>query len=626
MADEAFRPLRAWLEYSGLWAIAIAYPLFHGIASGPEALTVEGAGRLDVILLILVVALIPPVVLTGIEFVVATVKPRAGIHLRALLLGALAGLVVWQALRDLGEGSVIRTAVPLLVAGLFALARIRLELVRNFTEILAIALPVVIVQFCLSAPVRAEVFPHGGAGETPRIESGTPVVMIVLDEFSLPVIERSPNVIDGRLFPGFAGLADEATWYPNALAVADMSTSAVPAIMTGDYPDSDDPQLPPSKSKHPDNLCTELASGGYTVDAMESLTNLCGQGYPLLTRITEMIQRGSTTPIVPGAFIHKAATKVKDRTGRGYGEDVNRRAERADDFIAGLEAGPDRFDLMHSILPHSPWEYMPDGERYGAVTFPYVKWDDSPNKVNAEMQRMMAQLQYVDHQLTGWIEELKRKGIWQKALVVVTADHGINFAAGENGRILNAENAGSVLPVPLFIKYPGQSSGKIDPRPASSIDIAPTVDAVIGADPPDPRDGRSLLADPPPEPSPRVDAVGFSGPVEFPRRQVDRQRREVIAHARRLFGSGTVFAVGGHERLLGNRVADVPGLRPLAATLDLPFLWEDVDTDFPVLPVMVDATIPSGAAADQLPPSGACLLYTSPSPRDGLLSRMPSSA
>ena len=46
LSDEEFRPLRAWLEYSGLWAIAIAYPLFHGIASGPEALTIEGAGHM----------------------------------------------------------------------------------------------------------------------------------------------------------------------------------------------------------------------------------------------------------------------------------------------------------------------------------------------------------------------------------------------------------------------------------------------------------------------------------------------------------------------------------------------------------------------------------------------------
>ena len=61
--------------------------------------------------------------------------------------------------------------------------------------------------------------------------------------------------------------------------------------------------------------------------------------------------------------------------------------------------------------------------------------------------------------------------------------------AGENGRILNAENAGQVLPVPLFVKYPGQTNGRTDSRPASSLDIAPTIDQVTGADPPNRRDG-----------------------------------------------------------------------------------------------------------------------------------------
>ena len=104
-------------------------------------------------------------------------------------------------------GSLIRMGAPVLLVGLFALARLRLVPVRNFTEILAIAMPVVTIQFCLSSPVRAEVPPHEGPGDTPGIESGTPVVMIVPNEFSLPVIERSKGRIDDRLFPGFARLA-----------------------------------------------------------------------------------------------------------------------------------------------------------------------------------------------------------------------------------------------------------------------------------------------------------------------------------------------------------------------------------------------------------------------------------
>ena len=45
-----------------------------------------------------------------------------------------------------------------------------------------------------------------------------------------------------------------------------------------------------------------------------------------------------------------------------------------------------------------------------------------------------------------------------------------------------------------------------------------------------------------------------------------------------------------------------------------------------LFPLPYDAGSLSGGAEAAPPPSPPCLLYTSPSPRDGLLSRMPSSA
>ena len=49
----------------------------------------------------------------------------------------------------------------------------------------------------------------------------------------------------------------------------------------------------------------------------------------------------------------------------------------------------------------------------------------------------------------------------------------------------------------------------------------------------------------------------------------------------------------------------------------------DIEAPKPVPPVVTSAPIPVTEASTV---SETCLLYTSPSPRDGLLSRMPSSA
>ncbi|MGA7398180.1 MAG: sulfatase-like hydrolase/transferase [Solirubrobacterales bacterium] len=599
-----FQPFVAWLEYAGLWAIAIAYPLFNGIVSAPEALAIEGAGRLDVILLIVILTLIPPSVLTSLEAGITALRQPAGMWFRAGILGTLVGLILWQALLDREAGSLLRMGLPLVLGGLFAFARMRLTFVRNFTELLAIALPVVILQFCLMNPVRVELLPQGSAGDTPSIESGTPVVMIILDEFSLPLVERSRGEIDDRLFPGFGQLANESTWYSNALATTEFSTVAVPAILTGDKPGYHDPIKPPSSARYPDNLCNELKSGGYEINAYEPFTNLCGQGYSLGTRLSEMVELGTTIQITPGALVNRTATQLKEWSGDGYLENMANRGDRADSFIDDLPGGRNRFDLLHITLPHFPWVYMPDGEEYRFVPSEYYLWQGPQDKVNADMQRGLAQIQFVDNRLTDWIAQLKQKGIWDEALVVVTADHGINFATGEYGRILSTDNAGAILPVPLFIKYPNQSKGFTDPRPASSIDVAPTIRAVIGADPPAEHDGRSLLLDPIPQQSDTFTLTSQLGPVDLSLRKVERQRQSVIAHRNNLFGSGTIFAVGGHNDLLGRPAASVERLRPLSATFTLPDLWGDVDLDAPLQPVLVEATIPSGQANDELPYSG----------------------
>jgi hypothetical protein len=80
---------------------------------------------------------------------------------------------------------------------------------------------------------------------------------------------------------------------------------------------------------------------------------------------------------------------------------------------------------------------------------------------------------------------------------VVTADHGAAFETGEPLRGVSAGNADSVLWVPLLVKPPGQTEGRIDDRPARTIDVWPTMADVLDADLPDDVDGTSLLGDPP---------------------------------------------------------------------------------------------------------------------------------
>jgi hypothetical protein len=92
--------------------------------------------------------------------------------------------------------------------------------------------------------------------------------------------------------------------------------------------------------------------------------------------------------------------------------------------------------------------------------------------------------------------KLKRLGAWKNSMVVVTADHGVAFTPLEGIRSVTDQAGGNyqqILWTPLFVKYPGQAAGKVDDRPAQSIDILPTVAQVLGAKVPWKIDGTSLL-------------------------------------------------------------------------------------------------------------------------------------
>ena len=64
----------------------------------------------------------------------------------------------------------------------------------------------------------------------------------------------------------------------------------------------------------------------------------------------------------------------------------------------------------------------------------------------------------------------------------------------------------------------------------------------------------------------------------------------------------------------------IPGLAQWVKDLALLWLWCRLVATAPIGPLAWEPPYAVGAALEN------CLLYTSPSPRDGLLSRMPSSA
>ena len=77
-------------------------------------------------------------------------------------------------------------------------------------------------------------------------------------------------------------------------------------------------------------------------------------------------------------------------------------------------------------------------------------------------------------------------------MVVLTADHGVAYRPGQPRRAPTPGNFSDIAAVPLLIKYPGETEGRIDDSPARTIDIVPTIAKELGAKLPWKAAGRPL--------------------------------------------------------------------------------------------------------------------------------------
>jgi arylsulfatase A-like enzyme len=98
-------------------------------------------------------------------------------------------------------------------------------------------------------------------------------------------------------------------------------------------------------------------------------------------------------------------------------------------------------------------------------------------------QRHLLQLQYVDRLLGELLDRLEALGLYQRSLIVVTADHGVGFWPDDNARIVGLSNhPEDILGIPLLIKRPNQSQSRLDDRNVEAVDILPTIADLVGAE------------------------------------------------------------------------------------------------------------------------------------------------
>jgi hypothetical protein len=215
-------------------------------------------------------------------------------------------------------------------------------------------------------------------------------------------------------------------------------------------------------------------------------------------------------------------------------DDVAARAFDWDEFLEGQEAraAPDRvrslvesfaarppstLHYLHLMLPHFPWVTWPDGTEYrepdvlglglpaGDQERRYT-WSAAEAAVSE--QRHLLQAQNTDRLLGEILEGLRAADLYDRALVVIVADHGVSFATGAHGRLPTEATLNGIAYAPLLVKEPGQTEGRIDDANVTGVDVLPTVAAALELEVPWEVDGF-------PAGSPRIEERGSTKPFYF---------------------------------------------------------------------------------------------------------------
>jgi len=628
-------PAFRWLHLAALSGFAVAQPLFDLLGRTPEFFVVRDSTRLDLFVLAAALVVLPPTALLLVQLLAGLGSRRVRDALHLLALAFLGGLLAVQALKRIDTlplTAILAGAVALGAAGAAAYAYSRVA--QSILTVLASTPLLFAALFLIRSPVAA-LDATDVARAAPPVRSGVPVVMVVFDELPVTSLMDARRRIDRDRYPAFAALADDATWFRRATTVHEHTTEALPTLLDGRLPGAG--KLP-LLADHPENLFT-LLGGSYRMRVFEPITQLCPEAYCPRARETFGERMRSLVDDLGIVYLHVALPKGLTRrlpsvsdTWRDFGghgadqepdrstlvvandEEVNREIGHAlwEDQRAGFEAFLRAVDtspeptlyFLHTLLPHAPWRFLPSGGQYpNAIGIDGLEddvWKDDPVLVTQGFQRHLLQTGFVDRLLGRLLSRLKQAGLYDRALIVVTADHGVSFLPGEHRRAITPGNIQDIAPVPLLVKEPRQQGGRIVDAEARTIDVLPTIADVLDARVTWRTDGRSLLT--PGRGSGRTVVVykRKGGKVEAPAREVRRRMDETLRRKVSVFGSGrdSLYSIGPKRALLGRRVSDLtPGSGAARAVIDGDSLLRAFDPRSPLVPSHVTGQLSDTSAA-----------------------------
>jgi arylsulfatase A-like enzyme len=426
-------------------------------------------------------------------------------------LGLIAGIIVtltWLWIR-FASGHGVRTLID-------AMRTVR---------VIAIAVLVVSVVLLIlrppavSLPVRAYVDPPG---PRPSLRNSAPDIFLI----SLDSLAAGDANICGpgpTPMPRLRQFAANATCFSRAYASSNFTTPTTATIETGVLPwthlatQIDARIVAPIRSR---SLGHVLTGAGYTAYSVSA--NLLAsprhhgteQGYraalivpsdslrSTARQLFTLFPDSSVSSFFYSIFLLLGAADPYVN-GAHYPDDPQRVYSAARSLISASEARGPMFLWMHTMPPHFPY-LPPESTRYRVLPRGQLDtWRDlMPDStyysreqqylVDQHRQRYRECLMGADDALGALLDSLGKTARLDAALVIVTADHGESFEKGYLGHAGTLLHEG-LIHIPLVIKAPGQTTGRVVQTPVSQADIAPTIYELSNVPNAPTTEGRSLV-------------------------------------------------------------------------------------------------------------------------------------
>ncbi|MEM7307817.1 MAG: sulfatase [Planctomycetota bacterium] len=315
--------------------------------------------------------------------------------------------------------------------------------------------------------------PAGEAADEPRDARPVPVLLYDIDTLRADHLGCYGG--EGGLTPHLDAFARDAVVFRAARASSSWTRPAVGSLFTGRYPPehgaTDGLQaLPPAA----ETLAELLGRAGYRTGAVVTNANVSQRfGFQQGFASFDYLREDLSDPRV-----HQPASLVHERA------------------LAFLRAGPAAtpvFLYVHPCDPHGPYA-PPDDERErfaAGVAAPEVGSFENLRALNRGEVEVTASLTddlralyaaevaYTDAQFGALVAGLRELGLYDRMLLVVTADHGEEF--GEHGRFEHGKTLyEEQLRVPLIVKLPGARAGGTERGVAEHVDVLPTVLGELG--------------------------------------------------------------------------------------------------------------------------------------------------